>query len=209
MTNAAASDDQDEVEDLLSMLSAGKRHSPHTHCRENAEIHEAELRLELERVLNAGFAALDQRYHANMRKLMLDIMLGYSLVESKEQHGWTGSQAARLMRLMRNVFREAATGERVPAHSYRGCKPTGTPEETRRIHELRAQGLSYAKIGAAIGRSPAFVQHKLKPSVPRDTSKARRIHELRGQGLSFAKIGQAVGCSKGHVQHVLSLSRCD
>ncbi len=147
---------------------------------------------------------LDMPVGCGFSTLQADIMLGYKLVESQERHRWTQNQAATLMRLMRNTFREAATGERVPAHSYRGCKPNGTADEVQRIRELREQGLSYAQIGAVIGRSKGFVQRRVAPPVPRDLSKLPRMADLRQQRLSYECIGQAVGCSKSHVRHVLN-----
>ncbi len=193
------------VEDLLSTIAASSESGGRS--RETTEIRAADQRIELERILKVGFAMLDRRYHRNIRKLMADIMLGYKLVESQERHRWTQNQAATLMRLMRNTFREAATGEKVPEHSYRRCKPSGTADELQHIHELREQGLSYTQIGAIIGRSKGFVQRKVAPPVPRDMSKLPKMADLRRQGFSYECIGRAVGCSKSHVRGVLGYAQ--
>ena len=89
---------------------------------------------------------------------MRELAAGYDQMEIARRNGWTENRVRTVMRLIRCVFVEVATGKkREPCEGI--ARPKATPHEIARVQTLRAKGLSYQKIGAMIGRSAGFVMH--------------------------------------------------
>jgi len=95
----------------------------------------------------------------------------------------------------------------------RGLRP-GThiellaPEEEARIHELRAQGLTFLEIAKRIGRSKTAVWrtiHRGRPPLRRAITPERlqEVVRLRRLGLSWGEIGPRLGISRIHVGYLL------
>jgi DNA-binding CsgD family transcriptional regulator len=173
----------------------------------------ADNRIDLERGLVRGFEKLPDRYHADMRRVMLDIMEGYSQIEIRQRHGWSDNHTRVLFRHLRTTFYEAITGHERPPCGYVGSKAPATDEELRQLRDLRAEGLSYEKIGARLGYSKGWVQQNVKrlhdhrPTLTeREQVRNERIAEVQAlvdQGMSYRDIAVTLGMSYNTVRRLL------
>ncbi len=203
-------DDSDQTGDeaLSGKLRAQQQRSQYPH-----EILLADNRIDLERGLARGFDKLPERYHADMRLVMTDIMEGYSQIEIRERHGWSDNHTRVLFRHLRTTFYEALTGHKRPPCGYVGSKAPATDEELRQLRGLRAQGLSYVKIGARLGYSQGWVMQNLRrlqnhrqTSAEREQARNERIAEVQtllGQGMSYREIARTLNTSYNTVRRLL------
>jgi DNA-binding CsgD family transcriptional regulator len=181
--------------------------------RYSREILLADDRIDLERAIQRGFATLPERYHADMRLLMLDIMEGYSQVEIEHKRGWTNNHMRVLFRHLRTTFYEALTGHKRERCGYVGNKAPATDEELYKLRELRSQGLSYVKIAARLDYSPGWVMqnlrrlHEHRPTfAEREQMRAEQIaavQALLAQGLGYREIARTLNTSYNTVRRLL------
>jgi len=195
-------DDSDRTgeEALSGRVCAGGRRSPYPR-----EIELADDRIDLERAIQRGFAVLPERYHADMRCLMADIMTGYTQREIQARHGWSFNHTRVLFRHLRTTFYTALTGRERPQGEPTGTTTPASEADLARLAELRAQGLSFVKIAARMGYSEAWVAHNLKRQSAHRTTLAERARArrsrglaaqaLRAQGMAYREIAQALGTS--------------
>jgi hypothetical protein len=203
-------DDSDQTGD--EALS-GKLCAQQQHAHYPREILLADDRIDLERGLQRGFEKLPERYHADMRRVMTDIMTGYSQIEIRQRHGWSDNHTRVLFRHLRTTFYEALTGHRRPPCGYVGSKAPATDGELRQLGELRAQGLSYVKIGARLGYSQGWVMQNLRqmqhhrPTITeREQARTKCLAEVQAlveQGMSYRDIAAALGTSYNTVRRLL------
>jgi DNA-binding CsgD family transcriptional regulator len=192
---------------------SGKLRAQQQRSRYPREIRLADDRIDLERGLVRGFEKLPDRYHADMRLVMLNIMEGYSQIEIRERHGWSDNHTRVLFRHLRTTFYEAITGHQRPPCGYVGSKAPATDGELRQMRDLRAQGLSYEKIGARLGYSKGWVQQNLRqppdhrPTLSeREQAHSKRIAEVQAlvdRGLSYRDIAVTLGASYNTVRRLL------
>ncbi len=192
---------------------ANKLREQRERSRYSREILLADDRIDLERGIQRGFALLPKRYHADMRLLMVDIMEGYSQVEIEDKHGWTNNHTRVLFRHLRTIFYVALTGHERERCGYVGSKTPATDEELCRLRELRAQGLSFAKIAARLGYSPGWVMQNLRrlhdhrPTfTEREQVRAERIaavQEFLAQGMSYREIARTMNTSYNTVRRLI------
>jgi hypothetical protein len=192
---------------------SGKLRAQQQRSQYPREILLADERLDLERGIRCGFEKLPERYHADMRLAMADIMEGYSQVEIRHRHGWSDNHTRVLFRHLRTTFYEALTGHKRPPCGYVGSKAPATDEELRQLRELRAQGLSFVKIGARLGYSQGWVMQNLRrlqshrPTVTeREKARAERIAEVQAlldQGMKLRNIAIELGTSYNTVRRLL------
>lgn len=149
------------------------------------DIHLAELRIDLEAAIQRGLRRLCASQRRDMPLLLSDMLEGYTLEETCERHGWTRNRGVTLMRKLRTVFYEEMTGEKKTG--YLGSHHPLTEAEKQRIRELYATGLTYAKVGALVGRSKAAVESVCKKYPPELVAQVR---ELLHEGLSQRKIAR-------------------
>jgi DNA-binding CsgD family transcriptional regulator len=203
-------DDSDQTGDeaLSGKLRAQQQHSQYPR-----EILLADDRIDLERGLARGFEKLPERYHADMRLVMTDIMEGYSQIEIRERYGWSDNHTRVLFRHLRTTFYEALTGHKRPPCGYVGSKAPATDEELRQLRELRTQGLSYVKIGARLGYSQGWVMQNLRQMqnhrstlAEREQARKERIAEVQSlldQGMKLRNIAVELGTSYNTVRRLL------
>lgn len=192
---------------------SGKLRAQQQRSQYPREILLADERIDLERGIQRGFERLPQHLHADMRHVMTDIMEGYSQIEIRQRHSWSDNHTRMLFRRLRTTFYEAVTGQKPPLSGYLGSKAPATEEELLKLRELRAQGLSYVKIGARLGYSQAWVMQNLhksqchRPTVAeRGKSRAERIAEVQAllaQGMSYRNIAVELGTSYNTVRRLL------
>jgi DNA-binding CsgD family transcriptional regulator len=104
-------------------------------------------------------------------------------------------------------------GHKRPQCGYVGSKAPATDEELNQLHELRAQGLSYVKIGARLGYSQGWVMqnlrrlHEHRPTVSeQEKVRAKRIAEVKAllaQGMSYRNIAMELRISYNTVRRLL------
>jgi DNA-binding CsgD family transcriptional regulator len=173
----------------------------------------ADDRIDLERGLARGFEQLPERYRVDMRLAMAAIMEGYNQREIQAQHGWTNHHTRVLFRHLRTTFYEAVTGHQRPPCGYVGSKAPATDDELRQLRQLRAQGLSFVKIGARLGYSPAWVMQNLRRTpthrptfTEREQARRKRraeVQALLARGLSYRHIALELGTSYNTVRRLL------
>ncbi len=203
-------DDNDQTGD--EALS-GKLGAQQQRPRYPREILLADDRIDLEYGLARGFEKLPERYHADMRLVMADIMEGYNQREIQDKHGWTNHHTRVLFRHLRTTFYEAVTGHKRPPCGYVGSKTPATDDELRQMRELRAQGLSFVKIGARLGYSQGWVMQNLRRTPThrstfseREQARRKRMAEVQAllaQGMSYRHIALELGTSYNTVRRLL------
>jgi IS30 family transposase len=114
---------------------------------------------------------------------------------------------------LRTTFYEALTGHKRPSCGYVGSKAPATDEELRQLRELRAQGLSFVKIGARLGYSQGWVMQNLRqmqnhrPTVTeRERARNERIAEVQAlldQGMKLRNIAIELGTCYNTVRRLL------
>ncbi len=205
-------DDSDQTgeEALANKLRAQCQRS-----RYSREILLADDRIDLERAIRRGFAMLPERYHADMRLVMVDVMAGYNQREIQDKHGWTNNHTRVLFRHLRTTFYEALTGRQRERSAYVGSKAPASEEDLRKLQELRAQGLSHVKIAARLGYSPGWVMQNLRrlrdhgprPSADdREQARNERIAQVQAlvdQGMSYREIARTMDTSYNTVRRLL------
>jgi len=205
-------DDSDQTgeEALAHKLRAQRQPS-----RYSREILLADDRIDLERAIRRGFAMLPERYHADMRLVMVDVMAGYNQREIQDKHGWTNNHTRVLFRHLRTTFYEALTGRQRERSPYVGSKAPASEDDLCKLQELRAQGLSHVKIAARLGYSPGWVMQnlrRLKEHGPRQSSddrareRAERIakaQNLLAQGMSCREIARTMDTSYNTVRRLM------
>ena len=177
------------------------------------EILLTEDRIDLERAIQRGFALLPERYHADMRQVMVNVMEGYNQREIQDKHGWTNNHARVLFRHLRTTFYETLTGHKRERCAYMGGKAPATDDELRQLRELRAQGLSFVKIGARLGFSQGWVMQNLRrlhdhrPTfTERERARNKRIAEVQAlvdQGMSYREIARTMNTSYNTIRRLL------
>ncbi len=192
---------------------ANKLREQRQQSRYSREVLLADDRIDLERGIQRGFAMLPERYRADMRLVMIDIMEGYNQVEIADKHGWTNNHTRVLFRYLRTTFYATLAGHERERCGYVGCKAPATDEELGRLRELRAQGLSYVKIAARIGYSPAWVQqnlrrlHEHRPTfTEREKVRTERVataQALLVQGISYREIARTMDIGYNTVRRLL------
>jgi DNA-binding CsgD family transcriptional regulator len=200
--------DQTGDEDL-----SGKLHAQQQRSQYPRDILLADERIDLERGLACGFEQLPERYHADMRLVMRDIMEGYSQVEIRERHGWSNNHTRVLFRHLQTTFYQALTGHKRTPCGYIGSKAPATDDELHQLYELRAQGLSFVKIGARLGYTQGWVMQNLRkaqthrPTITeREQARNKRIAEVQAlvaQGMSYRNIAIELGTSYNTIRRLL------
>ena len=92
---------------------ANKLRSQHCPSHYSREILLADDRVDLEWAIRRGFTMLPERYHADMRLVMVDVMAGYNQREIRDKHGWMNnhtrvpvpSSAPDVLRGVNPIFR--------------------------------------------------------------------------------------------------------
>jgi len=192
---------------------SGKLRAQQQRSQYPREILLADDRIDLERGIQRGFGKLPERYHADMRLVMADIMEGYSQIEIRQRHGWSDNHTRVLFRHLRTTFYEALTGHKRPSCGYVGSKAPASDAELRQLCELRAQGLSFVKIGARLGYSQGWVMQNLqqmqnhRPTVTeREQARNERIAEVQAlldQGMKLRNLAIELGTSYNTVRRLL------
>jgi len=155
---------------------------------------------------------LPERYHADIRLLMFDIIEGYTQVEIQDKHGWTNNHTRVLFRHLRTTFYAVLTGYERERCSYVGSKAPATDEELGKLRELRA-GPELRQDCGTESYSPGWVQQNLRwlhdhrPTfTEREQVQAERIaavQELLAQGMSYCGIARMMNTSYNTVQRLL------
>lgn len=146
--------DDDEQNDLLDLLSQSSDVDIH-----GEEIRRADLRLDLERLLNTVKRHYRPAIFERCLLVLERLAEGFTASEIRLELGWTQTTYDGTMTFVRRMSRFAEGYERAPNR----CTKLSSPEMAR-IQTLRRAGYSQPQIARLVGRNPKTVWLVLQTS---------------------------------------------
>lgn len=176
----------------------GRRRVP----SDTRDIHLADLRIDLERGIRRALQRHDAETRQDLLALMRDIMAGYSQPEMRDRHGWSDHRLRQLMLHLKAMRHDVDPDYEAPEED---------ADKYAEANRLRAEELSYEKIGNRLGHSASWALMVCREQIsdqPTRQSEAKtqniaEAHALRDQGLKLREIAAALNVSMSTVKRYL------